>query len=162
MRFLIACFVAAALPCLAIAQDNSTYEERREAMMGYVNSPAMLTMMDDLFSAEAMSNQFQQMAQAQGFSVSKGKLYQISTLFADQMAGLRPKMMESLLSDGAATFTLEEIEALAEFYNSPIGTSVMAKMQPFMDRSMQTVMPEIMQTQQTLMPQVMQILMAPE
>lgn len=81
-----------------------------------------------------------------------------------RMPGERKKMTQAMLDelrydtlrtamiDGmTATFTVEEIEALTQFYSTPEGRSVMEKMSTYMGRVQPVMMKEVRRSMKTVM-----------
>ncbi|WP_369060103.1 DUF2059 domain-containing protein [Caulobacter sp. 73W] len=64
---------------------------------------------------------------------------------AESMSVLMPKIVEAYIPEIADNFTVEELEALVGFYESPVGRSISAKlpaMGPSMNRIMLKLIPE--------------------
>ncbi|MFK7857331.1 MAG: DUF2059 domain-containing protein [Granulosicoccus sp.] len=137
----------------AQAQDAALLEAAKE----YVKLPGVQKMIDDNFAPEWFAGQ---MATSfpPAMGVTQDQLDELGKLMADKMSPLRPEMELAMINGAANHFTLDEIKVLSEFYQSPEGASVMAKMQPYMRDTMAVIMPKMMQASQELGPQINRIL----
>jgi hypothetical protein len=108
-------------------------------------------MLDEMLSADAMVDQMRAVLP----QATEEELQAIATIAAEELAALRPDLESAMIEASVATFTLEEIEALEAFYNTPEGASVMSKMQPFMAMSMGMIGPQMMEAQMRIGQRVM-------
>lgn len=138
VSFLVLVFMAST----AFAQDA----ERVDAATAYVNSKGQQELMDDMLSPEGVMAQMGLV----GDRVPEGKQEALALIVSEELAVLRPVMEEAMINGMAATFTLEEIEALTEFYESDVGASAIQKMNPFMARTMQQIGPQFQEMQTNL------------
>jgi len=150
----LAATIGAALvrPFPAMA-DEATEKLAQE----YVNMPEVQRMIDDMFSPEAMGAQMAGQLPP-GFEVDDEKRMKIGKLMSDGMQSLRPKMQELMASNAAEVFSEEELQALIDFYGSEHGAAVMAKMQPFFQKTMAELAPDMREMQKSVVPQIMEIL----
>lgn len=123
----------------------------------YISLPATQQMMDEMFSADAMAAQFAASIPPE-VTLSDSQLQQVGSVMSDALTGLRPKLEEVMIRQSAKMFSAEELQAMIDFYSSPAGAGVMAKMQPFMQGVMIELGPDMMGMQQQIMPQLMTIL----
>jgi hypothetical protein len=143
----------ATLPPLPSLADEATEKLARE----YVNMPEVQQMIDDMFSPESMGAQMAGQLPP-GFEVDYEKRKQIGKLMSDGMQSLRPRMQELMASNAAEVFSEEELQALIDFYGSEHGAAVMAKMQPYFQKTMAELAPDMREMQKSVVPQIMEIL----
>ena len=93
-----------------------------------------------------------------GFEVDDEKRMKIGKLMSEGMQSLRPRMQELMASNAAEVFSEEELQALIDFYGSEHGAAVMAKMQPFFQKTMAELAPDMREMQKSVVPQIMEIL----
>ena len=127
----------------------------REAAQRYIESEGVQKMMDGMFSPEMMTSMMQSQA---GGSIPPEEMDKISEVVADVLEEARPAMEEAMVTAAAETFTLPEIEAQIEFYQSPEGASVMSKMQPFMTTFNEEAAPAMQSMQQELMTRISEVM----
>ena len=140
--------LTATLALPAFAQDQTDGEEaRREAAENYVNSDSQQQILDQMLTPDAMVEQIRAMSPGVPDDVLTG----IGQIAAEEMASIRPAMEQAMVEAAVETFTLEEIVAVHEFYETPEGASVMQKMQPYMQRAMTMLAPEMQEAQQRIM-----------
>ena len=130
------------------AQDGAPDEAVREAARRYIESEGMQAMMDEMLSPDAMADALR--AQF-GEQIPEDVMSQIVTIATDELQSIRPAMEDAMIEAAAETFTLEEIEAQIEFYQSPEGASVISKMQPFMTSFYEAIGPEFQATNERIM-----------
>jgi uncharacterized protein len=123
----------------AIAQD-ADMESAREAARGYVQSEAMQTALDELLSTDTFVAQLE----AAGLRLDPPETETLAGIVEEEFAGVRPDLEEAMTEAAAGSFTMEELEALNDFYGSEEGRSIASKMTPFM----QTFYAEIGETLQ--------------
>ena len=140
------------------AGGGASEEELREAAGRYIESDGVQKMMDSMFSPEMMTSMMQSQA---GGSIPPDELEQVSQVVSEVLEDARPDMEEAMVTAAAETFTLPEIEAQIEFYQSPEGASVMSKMQPFMTTFNEAAAPAMQAMQQELMTRLSEV-MQPE
>jgi len=96
-----------------------------------------------------------------GMELTDSQSERIGILMSETMNGFRPRMEELMISSSAKHFTAEELQALIDFYKSEHGASVMAKMQPYMQDIMGTMMPEMMTAMQAIGGEIQTIMSTP-
>ena len=134
-------------------------EELREAAQRYIESDGVQQMMDGMFSPEMLTSMME--AQAGG-QIPPEEMEEISRIVSDVLEESRPTMEEAMVTATAETFTLPEIEAQIEFYQSPEGASVMSKMQPFMAAFNEEAAPAMQSMQEELMTRISEALQPQE
>lgn len=145
---IILLLVALFLATNALAQDA----ERVEAAQTYVNSKGQQTLMDDMLSPEGV---MAQMGLLDG-RVPEEKQQILAMIVSEELASIRPVMEDAMINGMAQNFTLEEIEAMAEFYSSDVGASAMRKMNPFMAQTMQQIGSQFQEMQANLARRIQQ------
>jgi hypothetical protein len=133
--------LAAALAVLAAAA--TAQEPARDAARGYVESEAMQTALDELLSTETFVAQLE----AAGLRLAPDEIETLAGIVEEEFAAIRPDLEAAMTSAAADAFTLEELEALAAFYQSPEGVSIAAKMTPFMQGFYDQIGPTLERTQ---------------
>jgi hypothetical protein len=141
--------IALAGPVLA----QSTEELAQE----YVALPANQQMMEDMFSGESFAAQMAATLPPQ-MNLSDDQMQRIGAAMAGAMAPLLPQMEAAMLEATAQTFTVEELQAMIDFYGSEIGASILAKSPGLMQTAMARIAPAMMQMQQQVMPEIMAIM----
>ncbi|WP_375227297.1 DUF2059 domain-containing protein [Roseobacter sp. S98] len=139
---LLSFLVVVLLASGAFAQDA----ERLEAARAYVNSKGQQELMADMLSPEGVMGQMGLV----GGRIPDGKKELLARIVSEELAKMKPVMEEAMISGMATTFTLDEIQALTEFYASDVGASAIKKMTPFMTQTMQQIGPHFQQMQAVL------------
>ncbi len=147
---LLAALLALPLPALA-----ETREERVAAAQQYVDlalqgfdMPAMI---------ETMYQPILQQVEAGGAKLTDAQVAQIRQLYLDTFTEPLTKLMHDQSQIMADMFTLAEITALRDFYATPEGKSVMAKLPQLTAAQQPGVMALINAKMESLMPQVLAI-----
>ncbi len=151
MRLTTLSLVAALMLPLPALADTATLAQ------DYANLPAVQQMFDDMFSPEALAQQFKASVPP-GTNVPEDKLSRIGALMSTEMNKLRPEMTRIMVSGMADVFTEEELSALIAFYSSEHGESAMRKMQPFMASIMGQLAPRMTEMQQATLPKIIAIM----
>lgn len=150
---LAAAAVALALAPLAppsLAQDTAEApsEDVRAAAERHVESDAVQGMLDRMLSPELLAEALR--AQV-GDQLPPEVADQIATITTEEIEAIEPQMEEAMIEATAETFTVEEIEAQMEFYQSDVGASILSKMQPFMTRFYEAAGPAMQEAQARMM-----------
>lgn len=141
----IAIIAAAALfAAPAVAQEDQA--NLRQAADSYVESRAMQTTIDEILSTDTFVAQLQ----ATGAQLTDEQIRTIAGIIDEEFEDVRPELESAMTTAAADAFTLEELEALNEFYESAAGQSVAEKMQPFMQSFYQEIGPTLRDTQQEI------------
>lgn len=147
--------LALALPATTLPALAETREDRVAAAQVYID----MALAD--FDMEAMIGMLYQpildQVTAGGAVLTEDQLAKIKTLYMDAFAEPLPALMRDQAGIMADMFTLAEIEALNDFYATPEGKSVMAKL-PQLTAAQQPALNQFIgTTMQDLMPQVLAI-----
>ncbi|MEM8978919.1 MAG: DUF2059 domain-containing protein [Pseudomonadota bacterium] len=152
MKYLAIVFgLLLATPLVAQSTD-----EKLELARTYIESDVQQRMLDDMLSAEAMVDQMRAMAP----QLTTAQIAIVSSIVSAELGVLRADMEEAMIKSAAENFSIDEMSALMTFYNSPLGSSVMVKMQPFMSTAMEEMSPAMIQMQRTVAQKVQQALSA--
>ena len=127
-----------------LAQDGEA--ERRVAAERYIKSEGQQRMLDQILSPEVMGAQLR----AQFPQIPEDKMSTLVTIATEEIAKVRPQMEKAMIDAAVATFTAGEIRALDDFYRTPVGASVLTKMQPFMQRNFQAMAPTVQALQRNI------------
>lgn len=131
--------------------------EALDAAKRYLETPGMREMIDSMSSPEMMTQGILS-SLPPNMEVTDEQVTRIGEIMSEAFSAIQPEMERIMLESTARHFTVEEIEAMIEFYSSDIGASVMSKMQPYMQDSMQQMIPQLTQVQQQVMPQIVEII----
>lgn len=140
----LAALALAAAP--AYAQDGSQSEAALEAARGYVGSLAMQTALDELLSPDTFVAQLQ----ASGIRLDQSQTETLATIVGEEFAEVRPELEQAMTTAAADAFTMEELEALSDFYASDAGRSIATKMSPFMQSFYDEIGPTLRRTQEQI------------
>ena len=137
------CALALCLALPAAAQDEDGDAARRAAAERYLETEGVQRMMDDMSSPQAVVAQLR----AQFPQMPQDTVDEIAAIAADELSTLDPALERAIVEATVANFTLEEIEAMVDFYGSETGAAIMGKMQPYMSAVWSNVGPELRQVQ---------------
>lgn len=137
MKFIAPCLAAALLAIPSFA------DEATDAATAFISSPVQQQLLDDMLSPEMVLAQMRAMAE----QLPEDKVQTLVGIVTEELEAIRPDMEAAMITGAAEAFTVEEINALTEFYNSPVGASAMGKMTPYMQQTMGALGPT-MQTMQ--------------
>jgi hypothetical protein len=150
---LAALALAAAAPALAQQDqtaapqtEDSAPEELRQAAQGYVNSQAMQTALDELLSTETFVAQLE----ASGMRLDPEQTRTLAGIVDEEFAEVRPELEDAMATAASDAFSMEELEALNDFYGSEEGRSIATKMSPFMQSFYEEIGPTLRQTQEQI------------
>ena len=143
--------------CLLAVPLNAQTPEVKALAMDYAALPGVQRMLDDMFSAEALADQFRSSLPA-NVTATEGQIAQIGILLSNTLRGMRPDLEQAMIDASARHFSADELKALIAFYQSPHGSSVMAKMQPMFTDYMGEMGPKIMAATQAAQPEIMRIM----
>lgn len=116
--------MAVALPAYA--------DEVTDAATAFIESPVQQKLLDDMLAPEMIMTQFQ----AMNLPIPPENMETILTIVTEELNAFRPEMESAMIVGAAEAFSVEEINALTEFYSSPLGASAMGKMNPYMQATM--------------------------
>lgn len=142
---IIAPVVAALMLSTPVFADEAT-----DAATAFINSPVQQKLLNDMLSPEMV------MAQMQALSsqLPAEKVDILVNIVTEELGTIRPEMETAMIEGAAQAFTVDEITALTEFYNSPLGSSAMGKMTPYMQQTMGALGPSMQAMQQRIVQRV--------
>ncbi|MCF6272100.1 MAG: DUF2059 domain-containing protein [Rhodobacteraceae bacterium] len=146
-------FLAAAIALFtvpAFAQDTN------ELAIQYVELPAVQNMMTEMFSPTSMGNQMAASFPA-GLNLSDEKILQIGEVMSQAMSDIRPAMETQMILGSAEFFSVDELQALIDFYSSEAGASILLKMTPFMAHVLGELQPQMQAMQLRVQPEIIAI-----
>lgn len=152
MRLFPAIALACALSMAALPALSETREDRVEAAKAY--TALAMDAMDLKAMIGTMWAPVVQMIERSGKTLSEEQKDQIDALYQETFTGPMTEMMLSQSDVMADLFTLEEIEALTQFYSTPIGQSVMKKLPKVMEAIQPQIVALVQNTLPTLMPKI--------
>jgi hypothetical protein len=150
------CFRTAVL-ALAFSATQALAQSALDLAEEYATMPEVQQMMDEMFSPESMIAQFEMNLPA-SVVLTDDQRTRVGTLLSDTMNEMKPRMQEMMIAGSAKYFSVDELQALIDFYRSEHGASVMSKMQPFFQETMAQLAPEIQQKMQDVGPQIIEII----
>lgn len=140
---LVAATALVAAPALAQESQAEAPAELQQAAEGYVQSQAMQTALDELLSTDTFVAQLQ----ASGVRLDQAQTETLAGIVDEEFADVRSELEDAMSVAAADAFTMEELEALNDFYGSEEGQSIATKMQPFMQSFYQEIGPTLRETQ---------------
>lgn len=142
MRYFIIIMALLLSPNLVLAQDGG----RMAAEKQFVTSPGQQAMLDGILSKDVIISQLYAMAPA----VPDDDKDVIATIVAQELDDFRPAMEAAVISALTKHFTLDEIKAMTDFYSTPEGASIGAKMQPYTIEVYQIMGPQLQRMQNNI------------
>ena len=141
----------ALLSAPAFAQDTLTLATE------YTNMPQVQNMITSMFSPETMGKQVA-LGLPPSITLTDDQQSQIGVVMSEAMNDLRPRLEELMTSSTAETFSVDELQALIDFYGSEHGANIMTKMQPLMTSVMGQLAPEMQALQAKVGPDIVRIM----
>jgi len=156
LAFAAALAFSTSLPAVVWAQTADTYENRLEVATAYTQQ----TLADMDFEAliRTMYLPLLDQVRGQGQTVTDAQVAQIHALYMDTMLAPLTTIMEGQSAVMADLFTMEEITALADFYNTPTGRSVMTQLPQLMERLQPQILTFVQGAMPRLIPELQRIL----
>ena len=145
-HLLLAATLAFALPAQA--------DEATDAATAFIESPVQQKLLDDMLSPEMLMTQFE----AMNVQIPPEQLDVILVIVTEELNAFRPEMEQAMIAGAAQAFTVDEINALTEFYSSPLGASAMGKMNPYMQATMSSMGQGLQAMQGNIMQRVQEAL----
>jgi hypothetical protein len=151
----LSCGLALAAP--ALAQD--TREARLAVAQTYID--ATLADMDMPALIRTMYQPILDQIASSGTRLTQGQIDRIDALYQQEMGPPMLNIMQQQAGIMADLFTLEEIETLARFYNTPVGRSVMQKLPQLVQAQQPAILAMVQNAMPRLIPQIQAILAQP-
>lgn len=114
-------------------------DEATDAATAFIQSPVQQKLLDDMLSPEMVLAQMQAISS----QLPADKVDVLVKIVTEELGTIRPEMETAMIAGAAESFSLEEINALTEFYNSPLGSSAMSKMTPYIQQTMGSLGPSM-------------------
>ncbi|MCY4181190.1 MAG: hypothetical protein OXD48_13130, partial [Litoreibacter sp.] len=89
-------------------------DEATDAATSFINSPVQQKLLNDMLSPEMVLAQMQANA---GGALNDDQISVLVRIVTEELNAIRPMMEEAMIEGAAEAFTIEEINALNEFYN---------------------------------------------
>lgn len=124
----------------------------------YAALPAVQEMMAAMFSPETSAAQLAATLPP-GMDLSDDQLARIGAIMSAELTDFQPRMEELMIAGMVETFTAEEVQAMIDFYSSPVGASILLKTQPMFTAIMAEIAPEIQTRMMGRQAEIMQIIM---
>ena len=132
-----------ALALAALAPRAAPAQTAPEALVReYAGLPAVQAMMAAMFSPETSAAQLAATLPP-GISLSDDQLARIGTILSAEMISFQPRLEVLMIEGMMQAFTEEEVQAMIDFYSSPVGASILLKTQPMFTSIMAQMGPEI-------------------
>ncbi len=150
IRSVFVCIVALALAPLAQAQvpDASGQAERQDLALRYFRIMHMDTQMKrvaDMVSSIMVDQVLSE--QSKGSDADKSKASEIvRSVLAESLGDIEPQYEQAASGVIATTFTTEELRALVNFYESPVGESIISKQSQLaapLSQAMKALLPQM-------------------
>lgn len=132
-----------ALLLLFSTAAHAQEEDLRRAAEAYVNSDSQQQLMDQMLSPEVVEAQLQ----AQYPRMGDDDRRELVKIAVDELAAMRSEMERVMIDSAIEVFTVDELQALTEFYASETGKSIATKMQPFMQITFGKIAPAMQKAQ---------------
>jgi len=141
----IAPFAAALMLATPVFAD-----EAMDAATAFINSPVQQKLLNDRRNPEMVQTQMQALSE----QLPADKVQVLVNIVNEELGSIRPEMETAMIEGAAQAFTIDEITALTDFYNSPLGSSAMGKMTPYMQQTMGALGPSMQAMQQRIVQRV--------
>lgn len=125
-------------------------DEATDAATAFINSPVQQKLLNDMLSPQMVLTQMQAISS----QLPADKVDVLVNIVTEELGSIRPEMETAMIEGAAQAFSVAEINALTEFYNSPLGSSAMGKMTPYMQQTMGALGPSMQQMQQRIVQRV--------
>ncbi|MEM1298181.1 MAG: DUF2059 domain-containing protein [Pseudomonadota bacterium] len=136
----------ALIAVFAIPARADDLAARTAAAERYVASPAVVDMLDKMLSGDTVLKAMEQRVA----SLNQAQRTKLQQIISEEFQTVKPAVRTAMIETTASMFTLKEIDALAQFYSTPEGVSIMQKMQDFFPAAMNRVQPDMARMQQRL------------
>ncbi len=119
--------------------------------------PQVQNMISSMFSPDAMGKQVA-LNLPPSITLTDEQQNSIGVIMSEAMNDIRPRMEALLISSTAETFSVDELQALIDFYVSEHGATIMTKMQPLMASVMGELAPDMQALQAKVGPEIVKII----
>ena len=140
----------------ALAQDDM--EAKLEAARAYVQSPAQQVIIEGIASPETVAAQLT----ASFPEMTPEQVELASRISAEELEPMLQQMEEAMIESVAEVFTLEEIEAITAFYETPEGLALATKTGSLMQASFSRIGPQMQAAQQRIAQRLSEAMQQPQ
>ena len=154
MRTLILAVLIGLNASVSFAQDEM--EAKRQAAEAYVSSEAQQSIIAQVGSPEVIAAQME----AQFPQIPAEARTQLAEIASEEMAPMMDEMERVMIDAVAETFSLEEIEAITAFYETPAGLAMAQKTAPLMQSVFARIGPQMQAAQQRIAERTAEVLQA--
>ncbi len=127
---------------LALSPLAATAQSVEELARDYAALPAVQEMMSAMFSPEASAAQIAATLPP-GMELTEQQLTDLGTLLSEELIDFQPRLEVLMIEGMINTFTVEEMQAMIEFYSSDVGRSILVQTQPMFTSIMTQLAPEM-------------------
>ncbi|MCE2482860.1 MAG: DUF2059 domain-containing protein, partial [Alphaproteobacteria bacterium] len=99
----------------------------KAAVESYIRTPVILRTIADLCSMDALQSALVLQLRASGTKLRGEQVEAVARILKEELDRLRPQLMSLLTKAAIETLSLEEIQALNEFYSTSVGASAIVK-----------------------------------
>ena len=135
---LVATTFLAVIASSALAKDDPALIAAAES---YVRHPVSQSTLDSIWSMDNLRSGVVAQLQARGVELKSNQVEQVSRILMEELDRLRPQLETLMVKATIETYSLEEVHAFIEFYNSEIGASAMMKVGKMMMSFNQNAVP---------------------
>jgi hypothetical protein len=132
-------------------------QDTLELAKQYTNMPEVQNMITAMFSPKTMGEQVA-LGLPPGVTLTESQQTEIGQVMSAAMNDIRPRMEELMITSTAETFSVDELQALIDFYGSEHGANIMTKMQPLMTSVMGQLGPDMQALQANVTPDIVRIM----
>ena len=136
----------------AVAQDDMA--AKMEAARAYVATEAQQTVIRQVASPEVIAAQLS----AQFPNFTQDQVSQLSQIASEELGPMMKEMEQVMVESVAETFSLDEIEAITAFYETPEGLALANKTGPLMQAVFAKVGPQMQAAQQRIAQRTQELL----
>lgn len=117
----------------------------------YIDLPANQNTIKQMLSPQMLGAQIRA---ATGGKLNQAQMDKIINVTSEELSAALPQMSKMMTKAAASTFNDRELEAMIEFYSSPVGESSAAKLAPFMMKYSQLIAPLMQQMMQNTLAKI--------
>ena len=112
----------------AVAEDSSAL---RAAAESHVRHPVTQRVLDGMLSIDTLRPHLVGATQASGTQLESDQVEALTRLLKEELDRIRPELETVMVNAAIDTYTVEELQALSEFYDTALGASAMMKADRF-------------------------------
>ena len=130
-----AALAAAALLSVVVASSTLAGDDDtalKTAVESYIRHPVTQSVLDDMLSLDMTRSHLVTHLQAQGTILRNDQIEVLTRIGQEELHRIRPQLDTLMINALIETYSLEEIQALNDFYETEAGESAMSKSGSFM------------------------------